>query len=313
MYKDLKGQQSNIVSSKHSFREAGMIKEAGRRAKVCIGHFLSNPVVGTLISAASKNKIRYRGVVIDTSFPEFTSVIKARIAFGIYESAEIHFIRKYLKGYSRVLELGASLGVTAAHILDVVSPCAEVVCVEANPNLLATLHATTAAAAQRSGVKVKTIHGAVPLDPHGRSPSIELTLGSSHLSSRINSAEESDPVQKINVPAVDLTEVVRGWTDYALVCDIEGAEASLILSAQPVLTSANRLVIELHETTYEGTTLTVTNLREALLSMGFRLVAENGRVLVLDGPATADVKHDVRLGCPAQGKVKDDRGWRTRS
>lgn len=119
-----------------------------------------------------------------------------------------------------------------------------------------------------------------------------LTLGSS----RIGSAGAADPERQLRVPAVDLAEVVRGWTDHALVCDIEGAEAALILSAQPVLTGASRLVIELHETVYEGAAVTVADLREVLLHMGFLTVEEKGRVLVLDGPAAADAKHQVRCG-----------------
>lgn len=279
-----------------------------RRAKVRMGQFLSNPVFGVLISYVFRNKIRSRGVVIDTSSSAFTASVKATLAFGIYESAEIRFIRKYLKGYSRVLELGSSLGVTATHILDVVALGAEVVCVEANPNLMATLRATTATAARRTEANVRTIHGAVPLDQRVRSPTVVLTLGRSHLGSRVGPVGESDPERQLRVPAVDLAEVLQDWTDYALVCDIEGAEAGLILSAQPVLTGASRLVIELHEAAYEGAAVTVADLREALLNMGFLPIAENGRVLVLDGPATG-TNRQVRFGPSAkEEKERKDHG-----
>ena len=266
----------------------GLIAESSRLAKVCVAWFLSNPVLGALISAAARNRIRNRGVVIDTSPAAFTAVVKAQLAFGIYESAEIRFVRRYLGGFSRVLELGASLGVTTSHILDVAAPGAEVVCVEANPYLLPALEATTATAANRTGARVKTIHGAVPADPDLRSPSVVLTLGGSHLGSHVGShvglAKAGDPGRQLRVPAVDLAEVVQGWTDYAVVCDIEGAEAALIRSAHPVLTGAQRIVIELHETTYQGAAVTVAAMREALLDMGFLPVEERGRVLVLDGP-----------------------------
>ena len=96
-----------------------------RYAKPLLAKFMCSSAIGALIASFLRNRIRNRGIVIDTSPSAFTSVVKAQLAFGIYESAEIRFIRKYLKGYSRVLELGASLGVTAAHILDVVAPGAE--------------------------------------------------------------------------------------------------------------------------------------------------------------------------------------------
>ena len=286
----------------------GRIVEPVRHIKVRLGQALSNPVLGSVISFASRNRIRSKGVVIDTSLPAYTSVIKARLAFGIYESAEIRFIRKYLRGCSRVLELGASLGVTTAHILDVVAPGAEVVCVEANPNLLAALQATTAAPAKRAGAQVKTIHGAVPPDPHIPSATVLLTLGSSHLGSQVRPDGAADPERHMRVPTVDLTEVAREWVNYALVCDIEGAEAALIKSAQPVLTAASRLIIELHDTAYKGAIVTVADMREVLLSMGFALVAEKGRVLVLDGPTASGVKHRLRWGSLAQQEEREDRG-----
>lgn len=264
----------------------GLISEARRFSRVRVGRALSNPALGTLISYTCRNRIRNNGVIFETSSPEFTARVKAQLAFGIYESAEIRFIRNYLRGCKKVLELGASLGVTAAHILDVAAPGAEVVCVEANPNLLTTLRATTAAAAERTGAKVRIIHGAVPSDPAIRSQSVTLTLGRSHLSSHAGRAQGGSTLDRqLRVPAVDLADVIRGWHDYALVCDIEGAEAALILSAQPVLAGASRLVIELHETAYGKAMVTVTDLKHALLNMGFTPMAENGRVIVLDGPA----------------------------
>lgn len=285
-----------------SRRPKGLTGETARRAKLRAARWLSNPVPGVLISVVLRNRIRNMGVVIDASHPAFTPTVKAQLAFGIYEGAEIRFIRRYLRGCSRVLELGSSLGVSSAHIIDVAEPGAEVICVEANPNLLPALRAATATAAKRTAAKVSVIHGAVSPNPHERSSSVVLTLGRSHVGSRVGPVDAGTPGagtpaagtpaagdsgRQLRVPAADLAEAVRHWTDYALVCDIEGAEAALILAADPCLTGASRLVIELHETVYEGGAVTVADLREALLNMGFLLVEENGRVLVLYGPAAA--------------------------
>jgi FkbM family methyltransferase len=278
-----------------------LIREPVRHAKPLVGQLLSSPALGVLISSATRNRIRNKGVRIDTSPAAFTAVVKAQLAFGIYESAEIRFIRQYLSGWSRVLELGASLGVTAAHILDVAAPGAEVVCVEANPHLLPALRATTAAAA-KPGTRVTTVHGAVPPGPPAGSGSVELRLGGSHLASRAGPGAGGKPGRRLRVPAVDISELVRGWTGYALVCDIEGAEADLIASAHPVLTGASRVVIELHETTYTDTAVTVPELREALLGLGFRLMDSRGRVLVLDGPAAPGTAHRLPRGRIAQEK-----------
>jgi FkbM family methyltransferase len=273
----------------------GFINETVRLTKVGAGRALSNPVLGTLISRACRNRIRNMGVTIDTSAPEFTAVVKAQLAFGIYEGAEIRFIRKYLRGCLKVLELGASLGVTAAHILDVAGPGAEVVCVEANPSLLGTLRATTAAAAERADATVRAIHGAVPPDATIGSRPVALMIGRSHLGSQARSGERWDADLLLRVPAVDLPEIIRGWTDYAVVCDIEGAEAGLILAAHPVLTRASRLVIELHESACGNASVTVAELKTTLLDLGFELVAQKGRVMVLDGPEQHRKKGDGGL------------------
>jgi len=283
-----------------SCQPGGFIRKSRQVSKVRIGHALSNPLLGSVISHVCRNRIRNKGVIIDTSAPGFTSVDKAKLAFGIYEGAEIRFIREHLKGCIKVLELGASLGVTAAHILDVAAPGAELVCIEANPNVLATLRDTTAAAAEKAGATVRIIHGAVSPDPADRSQQVALTLGRSHLGSQAGAAHDTPPRRQLVVPAVDLAEVIQDWTEYSLVCDIEGAEAGLILTAEPVLTGASRLVIELHETVYRRKPVSVADLKNALLKIGFSPVAENGRVMVLNGP---DPAHRERIAPGTKGEA----------
>lgn len=264
--------------------------------KVRLAGLLSLPPVGAFIGCVCRDRIRNRGIIIDTSPSEFSPRVKARLAFGIYESAEIRFIRRYLRGSRHVLELGASLGVSTSHILDVAAPGAEVVCVEANPDLLGTLRATTVAAAARGGAQVRTIHGAVPADPDSCAEPVVITLGASHLGSRVNPSGEPPArigkrQREIHVRPVDLAAEIQGWIDYALVCDIEGAEAAWILTANPVWASASRLVIELHDGEYKGAPVTASDLKDALLKMGFKILDERGRVLALE--ATRSARPDI--------------------
>lgn len=254
------------------------------RLKIALARLLSGPYVGATVSRLCRNQIRRHGVTIDTSPAGFSASVRAQIAFGIYESAEIRFIREYLKGFTKVLELGSSLGVSAAHIIDVSAAGAEIVCVEANPFLLPTLRATTASAAARAGSHVRTIHGAVSSD-QAYEGTVLLELGGSHLGSKVVTANDSGAQRPICVPRVDLADATRDWSDYALVCDIEGAEADLIFSAHPVLLGARRLVIELHDGNYKGSAVTAGDLRQSLVEAGFQVLAERGRVLALEGPA----------------------------
>ncbi|GEM_PF-2303338 len=286
-----------------SSRLAELAASAARQAKAATARALSQPAVGSLISLALRDRIRSFGVVIDTSPAAFTPAVKAQIAFGIYESAEIRFIRAHLAGFSRVLELGSSLGVTTSHILDVAAPGAEVVCVEANPRLLEALTATAAAAAARAGATVRAIHGAVGVAPGEPSATTSLALGRSSLCSRVvpDASGERHP----RVPVVDLADLAGGWPDYAVVCDIEGAEAALIQAAEPVLTRARRLVIELHDTVSEQGPVTAGDLRAGLLGLGFVPIAEKGRVLALDGPASRVPR---QAGGPARAGHRQNEG-----
>jgi len=273
--------------------------------KIRVGKILSSPFLGWLIAKVCGNRIRNRGVTIDTSPPEFTKAVKAQLAFGIYEGAEVRFIRKYLRGYSKAIELGSSLGITAAHIVDVAAHGAEVVCVEANPKLLSTLRLTIAAAAKKTSATVRTIHGAVPPDPTLPSPIAMLQITKSNLGGRADRTEDHDMSQRLPVPVVNLDELAPEWDEYALVCDIEGTEAGLILSSHPILTRASRLVIELHDTTYAAMPVTVADMKKALLDLGFLPLAENGRVMALDGPRKtiyASGFNGARVKLPGKGR-----------
>jgi hypothetical protein len=53
--------------------------------------------------------------------------------WGAYESAETRMILGLLRGSTAVVELGSSLGITAAHVATLMAPNGHLVCVEANP------------------------------------------------------------------------------------------------------------------------------------------------------------------------------------
>ena len=59
-----------------------LICEPVRHAKPLVGQLLSSPALGVLISSATRNRIRNKGVRIDTSPAAFTAAVKAQLAFG---------------------------------------------------------------------------------------------------------------------------------------------------------------------------------------------------------------------------------------
>lgn len=222
--------------------------------------------------------------MIDTSRKEFTPSIKGQIFFGVYEGAEIRFIRKYLRGVSHVVELGASLGVTSAHILDVLAPGGKLTCVEANPMLLDALRATVSTAQRKTGREATVVYGAVSATQDGDTDGqAVLAVTSSTLDSRIQEAINPDlAVQTVIVPKVTLPSLIQGLADYALVADIEGAEAAIIAGEPEALSRASRVVIELHATRYRGRAISIGDMTASLVNVhGFRVLEQRGRVLAL--------------------------------
>jgi FkbM family methyltransferase len=209
--------------------------------------------------------------------------MKAELYFNLYERQEIRFIRKYLRGASHVVELGSSLGVTSSHILDVLQPGGRLTCVEANPFLLDTLRATLSEAQRRTGREATVIHAAVWPHDEGSDSTVQLAVASSNLASRVDVLEGLElPIRNVAVPVVSLSTLVRGLTEYALVADIEGAEAALIAEEREALGRATRVIIELHPTQYLGRTVSVSDLISALVSEHrFRVLDRRFRVLAL--------------------------------
>jgi len=222
------------------------------------------------------------GIVFDTSRKEFTPSMKARMFFGLYEGAEIRLIRKYLGGASQVVELGSSLGITSAHILDVMTRGGTLTCVEANPLLLDALQATVSAAERRTGRHATVMHAAVSSALHEDAEVARLAYGRSNVSAKLAAKGSARSPSTVDVPAVSFSALVSGMDEYALVADIEGAEAAIIAEAREPLSRANRVVIELHRTRYLRPVVSAEEMRESLLhEHGFHLLEEMGRVLAL--------------------------------
>ena len=88
------------------------------------------------------DRITSAGCDVDTSHAAISPSIKASLFWGLYESAEIRLVQRYLRPDLDVVELGSSLGVVACHIRRILSPDRRLVCVEADSSLLPILTST---------------------------------------------------------------------------------------------------------------------------------------------------------------------------
>lgn len=187
----------------------------------------------------------------------------------MYESAEIRFIKRFLRGATNAIELGGSLGVTGSHLLNVLARDGELSSVEANPAVIPVLRHTLETHAH--GRRVTVTHAAITA-----APTASLTVGATTLSSRL--APDGDPV-----PALSLSDIAAraGAHNYALVSDIEGAEASFIYDPT-TLRGCSRMVIELHGTVHDGRVVSSDEMLTALEHQGYTLLAREGDVCALE-------------------------------
>ena len=246
------------------------------KTKVLIADTLCHPAIGTLLGRLFKNRIPNRGCVIDVNDRAVTASIKASLFFGFYESAEIRFIQRYLPRDLDVVELGASLGVVSAHIGRRLEPGRRLVCVEANADLLPALERNVRANAK--DVDLIALHGAI--DYASRAEEVAFSKAEHNIDSRL--AREGEASTSVSVPRITVSELLERYRieDFALVSDIEGAEAGLIECDKSALTRCRLIIAELHATRFQGCHLAVRDLVKQLEGQGFAVMDQYGPVCV---------------------------------
>ena len=241
------------------------------KAKVRVARQLCRPLVGRLVGAATGERVRCRGAVIDTASALVLPEVKASLYWGLYESAEIRFVQRHLPSDLDVVELGASIGVVSAHVARRLDPGRRLVCVEPNPGLHGVIERNVALNAP--AVALRVVHGAVAYG----GPSVRFAVAKRNIDSRIAGSGEG-----VEVPAVRLGELLRreGLGDFALVSDIEGGEAALLAEDGAALARCRLVIAELHATEHRGRAVGVDDLVAALAGLGFTIVDRHGPVVV---------------------------------
>ncbi|MGH3401405.1 MAG: FkbM family methyltransferase [Streptosporangiaceae bacterium] len=241
--------------------------------KLAAAKILAGNSAGKLIGAVTGKRIRHHGLWFDTRSEIFSPRVRAQMFWGIYESAETRAIAALLCGSRTVIELGSSLGVTSAHIAAQLGPDGRLICVEANPHLVAGLRERVTQ--HRRSATVDVLHAAIA----GHCGEAFLRLGKQTTGSRL--AVDSRP--GVAVPTLTLRELVRrtGVTDFDLVADIEGAEVAFLQLDPGALDRCGRIVIELHDTNAAGRPVSVADLLDAAQAAGFSVVSRRGPVVGL--------------------------------
>jgi FkbM family methyltransferase len=244
--------------------------------KLLLARLLTCSMAGRVIAVGTRNRIRHYGLGFDVSGPEFSPSVKAQLFWHLYERAEVRMIRRHLQGASTVVELGASLGITSAHIVSLMTNGGRILCVEANPYLIGGLQERIASFSK--GVVVEVLNGAIS-DNVGMT---SLSLGANNIDSHLSDGRSGG--RNVTVPAMTLRHVLSSHAihEFDLVSDIEGSEASFLLGDPHALAGCRRAVLELHESTRAGRQLTPLDLIDAAKAQGFRVVDNRGPVVALE-------------------------------
>lgn len=213
------------------------------RLKTLIARMLCHPLIGRLIGVAFGNRIPAHGLTFATSDPIIQPKTKAELFWGIYEKAEVGFVRRYIAPGSTVLELGCSLGVTSCVIAEVVGSEGCLVGVEANPEIVPACRQNLRANAPEAKVTLQNR----AIDYSGKD-SVWLDFGNDSTSSRTQAVTDTEGRRGAWVTTSTLARLIDefGVGEYALVCDIEGAEYGILTQDGDALGRCQLAIVELH-------------------------------------------------------------------
>lgn len=248
------------------------------KLKKIISNLLCNSAVGKFIYKLSAGKIpslRYLPYRFVVPREYSTPAIHASIFWGFYESAEIRLINKFLKPDLPVIELGGSLGIVSSFILRKLNVKSSLTVVEANAFLLPTIEKNIKRHNHKN-IPTTLIQKAIAYS----NAFVYMGITDDNTTSRICGSDQFGTL----VEAIELNSITPE-KPYALVCDIEGAEAALLQEDKAALKNCFQLFIELHETTYKGRIYRYENLIDLLIMNGFIVKSRDGNVIFLERDA----------------------------
>jgi FkbM family methyltransferase len=195
---------------------------------------VNNDLVGRLVELAG-NRIRIEGLKFSTDCPAIETAHKSTLFFGLHEIEERTLLRRCLPVDFPVVELGGGLGVVSCLANRKLASPARHVVVEAMPSVAALLQRNR----DLNHCQFRVVNAALAYG----SPTVNLGVNRSFVGSRIDGNFDAT----VHVPSITLGGIVdeAGFDRFALICDIEGAEAELTSHESKLI--ADRVVFALME------------------------------------------------------------------
>lgn len=201
--------------------------------------------------------------------------IQSLIFWNVYERKEISAIKKYLNKELDIIELGSSIGMVIMALGSLIKGRKnKIISVEANPGLLNNLRNS----AKLNGYKIEFINAAICYTDD----KVKFEIDNKNLGSKISDAES---ITAVVVESTTLRKLFKsyGIGQYALVCDIEGAESHIFSDEvdTDAINNCRQIIIELHDTQYKGKQYSKKDLSEMIIKkFSMRLVFCEGDIWV---------------------------------
>jgi FkbM family methyltransferase len=251
--------------------------------KVRLARMTEPKPIGIAIGKLFGERIPSRGLRIHSR--DLTPQVKSQLLFRTYESAEIRAVCRHLRSDLDVIELGASIGVLSCHIRRKLAINRHLYAIEPDLNLMKSIEKNLRANGLYSGVTILN-------------RAISKVSGEQNFVRRKSNlnGHTAQLCQRgtMTVEGVTLSSLIGqlGIGKYALVCDIEGAEAELIAGDFEAFNKCEQIVIELHQRDHSDSEQLIEQLKNR---HGFTLQAQYGKVYVLARPAPENQQY-VRAG-----------------
>lgn len=241
-----------------------------------IMRWMCTPLIAKAISRWYRGRIPFRQFVIDTTGEHVPRSAVPRLFWNLYERAEVDLVAAHLRPELHVVELGSCLGVVATLIANKQEDGLRLISVEANPDLRDVI--VDNIKRNVPGKDFDVVTGAI--DYSGAS-TVRFSVSHDAVGSHVLLQAENDEEADHEVPAIQLNQLLTEHQitgPYALVCDIEAAEAGIIYSDAQALQHCQQFIVELHPGFYGPWDTNLDSIMTELVSLGFTLRANRGQV-----------------------------------
>lgn len=244
------------------------------KVKTAIANLITLPAVGRSIARLLHNKIKIRGITVDTSSPLIQARVKAMLFWQLYESAEIRFVKRYLPPETDVVELGSSIGVVGS-IAGRIIQGQRLVCVEAQPEFIPVIRRNL----EINGVKnFMVLNYAIS----NEDKTVFFTSGGTNLTGKVGTGQD----KQLSVKGKKLSSILKEMSigRFALIADIEGAELQILIDDPRSLGQCHCIIIETHQAIHSGKTYSPADIQMLIEDLNFKLIDRYGPVMVFIRP-----------------------------